>query len=69
MKQNKFSRTIQARVSGKLLRMFDDVCVREELNETEAIRECIRKYVSYDKENRENHTKTNPFFKKPTDKL
>ena len=60
----KFQRTLRTRVSGKLLKMFDDVCVKEELREAEALREAIRKYVNYDKENRENHTKGNPFFDK-----
>jgi metal-responsive CopG/Arc/MetJ family transcriptional regulator len=64
-KEKVYSRMLRARVGGKLLQMFDNICVNEELRDGEAIREAIRKYVSYDKENREKHTKENPLFKKP----
>lgn len=34
-------------VSGDLLKKFDDYCVVNEYRESEAVRECVRFYLSY----------------------
>jgi len=66
-KEKKFSRSLQSRVGGRLLRMFDQKCVEQELNESEGIREALRKFVDYDKADRKNETQKHPFFDKPRD--
>ena len=46
MSLGQYSRRLQAVVKGKLLKDFDTICVRQEYNESEGIREAIRLLVA-----------------------
>lgn len=48
-KEKTFSRTLRTRVRGKMLKIFDIKCAKQELNESDAIREAIRLWVNYEK--------------------